>query len=327
MVGSGKRERPSTRENLLASHRSDAVDRELVERSTEGDRKALRRLIERHQPFVFNLAIRMFGTRADAEDATQEVFVKAITSLGTFRYASSFRTWLYRITVNHCVRMRRRTLEKHHTHFEEFFDELADVPDEEPSAALGVTDETVEELRIRCTTGMLMCLDREQRITFILGAVFGVPQEIASEILGVSPGNYRVRLHRARQDLYNWMTSRCGLVEPRNPCRCRRKTNAFVKAGLVDPERLVFNTDYLIRIDALTRHGARQAMERVDDIYERHERLFRDQPFFETRQTIVDDVLGDPTLRDFFDLERRSPAAPSRPSRIPNRSKRPTRKP
>jgi hypothetical protein len=200
------------------------------------------------------------------------------------------------------------------------------VPDEEPNPQLGVTDETIEELRIRCTTGMLMCLDREQRITFILGAVFGVPHGLASEILGISSGNYRVRLHRARQDLYNWMTARCGLIDPANPCRCSRKTSAFVRLGLVDPKKLVFNADYLIRIDALTRHRARETMEAVDALHERHEHIFRDQPFYEARRTIVDDVLGDPTLRGFFDLEGRSAPTVLKAGRLAKGAKRPRSK-
>jgi RNA polymerase sigma factor (sigma-70 family) len=97
--------------SALASAEGDAADRVLVERALEGDRGALRQLVERHQPFVYNIALKMFGRREDAQDLTQEVFVKVITSLKTFRHDSALRTWLYRVTVNHFLKTRRRAME------------------------------------------------------------------------------------------------------------------------------------------------------------------------------------------------------------------------
>lgn len=285
------------KENLLASAEPDALDRALVERAVEGSREALTQLVERHQPFIFNLALKMFGSRADAEDLTQEVLVKVITSLRSFAHASSLRTWLYRVTINHFLNTRRRSRETTVESFSEYFDQVAAIPEEEP---LEIADASIEELRLRCTSGMLLCLDRAQRITFILGAVFGVPQEVAAEMLEVTPGNFRVRLHRAREDLYNWMNARCGLVNAANPCRCRRKTAVLVKQGLVDPKRLEFNADYLVRIDALTRRDSRAAMDRIDDL---NERVFTSHPFAEIDLKLVEAVLDDPTIRTFFSLD------------------------
>jgi DNA-directed RNA polymerase specialized sigma24 family protein len=88
---------------------TDAVDdRELVRFAIDGDKAALTALVRRHQTFVFNVALKMFGDRADAEDLTQEVLVKVVTSLRSFRGDAAFRTWLYRIAVNHFLRTRRR---------------------------------------------------------------------------------------------------------------------------------------------------------------------------------------------------------------------------
>lgn len=286
------------RENVLAAEDGEAIDRALVERAIDGSPAALRAFVERHRDFVFNLALKMFGAHADAEDLTQEVLVKAITALGSFRQDSSTRTWLYRIAVNHFLKTQRRARELTVPDFERYFADIAAVP-EEPEPSLGVTDATVEELRLRCTSGMLLCLDRDQRITFLLGAVFEVPAAVAAEILGITPGHYRVRLHRARRDLASWMNTRCGLVDPANPCSCRGKTAAYVRQGVVDPERLVFRSDHLVRIDALTRRGAGVAMERLDDL---HDRFFRDHPFAVAKGTLVDDVLGDPTVQSFFAL-------------------------
>jgi RNA polymerase sigma-70 factor (ECF subfamily) len=75
-------------------------DIELVSRAEGGDARALQRLFERHYLTVYRLAYRWCGGREDAEDIAQEVFVKLVRKLHTFRQKSSFRTWLYRIVVN-----------------------------------------------------------------------------------------------------------------------------------------------------------------------------------------------------------------------------------
>jgi RNA polymerase sigma factor (sigma-70 family) len=283
--------------NPLTSDDDDATDRALVERAVDGSRDALRLLVERHQPFVYNVAIKMFGRHEDAQDLTQEVFVKVITSLKTFRHDSALRTWLYRVTVNHFLKTKRRAKELLVDDFETYFDSIASIPDEEP-AELAAMESTIEELRLRCTSGMLMCLEREQRITFILG-MFGVSHQVGAEALGISPGNFRVRLHRARQDLNNWMNARCGLVNKANPCRCSKKTAGYVRLGVVDPKRLVFNTDYVLRIESLTKRDAASALQTVEDL---HDRVFATHPLQVGGGRIVDDILGNETLRSFFSL-------------------------
>src|SRR4030095_10490094 len=86
----------------------DKIDADLVKLSIEGDKAALQNLIIRHQLFVYNLALKMTRNVEDAEDLTQEVFVKAITALSRFEGKSQFRTWLYRITVNHFLNTKNR---------------------------------------------------------------------------------------------------------------------------------------------------------------------------------------------------------------------------
>jgi len=281
------------------------VDREdcaLVERAVAGSREALRELVARHQTFIFNVALKMYGSRSDAEDLTQEVLVKVITALRTFRGECAFRTWLYRITVNHFLKAGRRGMEVLVDDFATYFDQIAAVPDAaaEDSDGGALAAGVVEELRIRCTTGMLMCLTREQRLTFILGDIFGVDHRLGAEVLDISPGNFRVRLARARGDLHNWMHRRCGLVNEANPCRCPKKARGYVQRGVVDPDHLVFNTDHLVRIEAVARRGARSAMDRVDDL---HRQVFLDHPYQLSKARIVEEILNDDMVRTFFDLD------------------------
>src|SRR5213080_1847366 len=92
-----------------------SVDAELVEQAKNGDRAALEKLILRHQAWVYNIAVRMVFRPHDAEEVTQEVLVKVITRLSTFRGESTFRTWLYRIAANHVLNMKRRWAETRKT--------------------------------------------------------------------------------------------------------------------------------------------------------------------------------------------------------------------
>src|SRR5260370_6764445 len=91
----------------IAAPATESSDEELVSRAQTGDKDALDKLVRRHQPWVFNISIRMLWHREVAEDATQEILIKVVTKLSTFRGQSQFRTWLYRIAVNHLLNVRK----------------------------------------------------------------------------------------------------------------------------------------------------------------------------------------------------------------------------
>ena len=94
--------------NPFAETTGDPDDGELVKKARDGSREALEELILRHQAWVYNIALRMVFEPHDAEEVTQEVLIKAVTRLGSFKGESRFRTWLYRITANHVLNMKRR---------------------------------------------------------------------------------------------------------------------------------------------------------------------------------------------------------------------------
>jgi uncharacterized protein (TIGR02246 family) len=98
----------------------------------------------------------------------------------------------------------------------------------------------LEEAKIGCTTGLLLCLDREQRLIYILGDIFGVSDRLGAELLDLSRDNFRQKLSRARRDLQSFAQDKCGLINPANSCRCTRKTKAFIEAGYVNPQNLLF---------------------------------------------------------------------------------------
>ena len=109
-------------------------DQDLVRLAKAGGRAALEELVERHQAWIYNLALRMVHRPEDAKDATQEVLIKLFTRLSTFDGRSSLRTWLYRIVINHLLNMKRRRAEAREITFAEYGQALdgtldAELPD------------------------------------------------------------------------------------------------------------------------------------------------------------------------------------------------------
>src|SRR5256886_14969793 len=141
---------------LTDSASTDPEDHALVARAQSGHRDALEALIQRHQAWIYNIAVRMLYHPQDAEDATQEVLIKALTRLSSFEGRSSFRTWLYRLVVNHVLNMRRGRAERPLT-FSEYGRGLDGTPDLDlPDSAAGPDVRLlVDEARIGCTSAML----------------------------------------------------------------------------------------------------------------------------------------------------------------------------
>ena len=284
-------------ENPFQLNYTDQVDTDLVKLAVNGDKKALQNLIVRHQLFIYNLALKMTKSVEDAEDLTQEVFIKAITALAKFEGKSKFKTWLYRITVNHFLNTKKSKAELKTTDFETYFNSIDNIPNHTLTTdEQNLLTDSIEEIRINCTAGMLLCLDREQRMIYILGEMFDIDHNLGSEILGISAGNFRIRLMRARQDLYNWMNERCGLVNKSNPCRCAKKTRAYIEAGFVDPNNLVFNTRHKKKIYEVSEHNALPITNTIEDL---NKNVFQQLPLQEpyTSQKIVEEIFNNDFIK------------------------------
>jgi RNA polymerase sigma factor (sigma-70 family) len=256
---------------------SAAEERGWIDSARAGDLEALDRLLQQHQTWIFNLALRMVWRREVAEDATQEILLKAVTHLGSFEGRSKFSTWLYRIAVNHLLNVRKSEMEERRMTFVDMARSLdecqdSDLPDE---SLLPIGHGLlVEEAKLGCITAMLMCLDRRQRLAFVLGEIFGVTSEEGAEIMEVSPANFRQLLTRARQDLYQFMEDKCGLVNAANPCRCTKKAGAFMRNGWLDPNRLQFTPER----QASVRKLAPARLEELRAAQRAYAEVYRDTP-------------------------------------------------
>lgn len=175
-------------------------DQELVHLAKDGSPAALEELVVRHQAWIYNLALRMVHHPEDAKDATQEVLIKLFTRLSTFDGRSSLRTWLYRIVINHLLNMKRSRAGAREITFAAYGQTLDGTPDAklpDPRAVPVDVQLLVAEARIGCTSGMLLCLDRGQRVIFILGSIFGVSDAVGAELLELSRATFD-RSSRAR---------------------------------------------------------------------------------------------------------------------------------
>jgi RNA polymerase sigma factor (sigma-70 family) len=258
---------------------NDKADEELISLAKDGSKSALENLIKKHQHYIYNVALKFVLSPYDAEDITQEVLIKVITNLANFRGESNFRTWLYRITFNHFLKLKKNNLENYITTFGNYGIELEKMQDEVLSEVEKTEMEAqIEDAKIGCMSGMLLCLDREQRIVYILGEIFSIDHRIGSEMLEISKDNFRQKLTRARKDLYNFMNQKCGLVNTQNPCRCDKKTKSFIKAGWVDKDKLKFNTSYLKLISEIAPVKLTELFEVESNEYQT---LYKTQPFQE----------------------------------------------
>jgi RNA polymerase sigma factor (sigma-70 family) len=264
--------------NPLANDRTPDIDRKLVEHAQGGSREALEQLITRHQRWIYNIVLRMIYLPQDAEDITQEILIKLITKLSTFKGDSRFRTWLYRIVVNHVLNMKRTRGEEIEWTFEKYGSGLSSAPDEElpdPRSMPVDLKLIVDEAMIGCTSGMLLCLSREQRIVYVLGDIFGVTDAVGAELLETSRDAFRQKLSRARRDLHQFMHGQCGLINASDPCRCAKKTQAFISAGYIDKNRLLFAREHITRV----RDVAEKAHEDLEALDAEYAEIHRGHPF------------------------------------------------
>jgi RNA polymerase sigma factor (sigma-70 family) len=257
---------------------STAVDAMLVSRAAGGDGEALEAVLSAIKDDVYRLSVRMLWHPGDAEDATQEILIKVMTRLGGFRGDAAFSTWVYRVAVNHLLTTRQRRAERAAMSFDAFAEDLATGLDEPYEAGAVDAGLLAEEVKVGCTQGMLLCLDRPHRAAYILGEVFGLSGEEAASILQIEPAAYRKRLSRSRARLQGFMRGHCGLLDEANACRCARRVGAAIRHGRLDPDDLLFA------------RGVRDGVRRMDRLHDAAA-VFRSHPELRAPDRVVAVIL------------------------------------
>jgi RNA polymerase sigma-70 factor, ECF subfamily len=177
-------------------------DGELVGRILGGDAEAFAPLVDRYKRTVYNLSYRMLGGACDAEDAAQEVFIRAYTQLGSFERGRKFSTWLLAIASHYCIdQLRRRHIDW--LPVEDILPWVRDADDGPEEAAMKQEgDETAMALLRR--------LPVNYRAITVLRYWHDLPYEEIGRILGLPESTIKIRLHRARKMLAELVGSKEG---------------------------------------------------------------------------------------------------------------------
>jgi RNA polymerase sigma-70 factor (ECF subfamily) len=183
-----------------------ASDEQLLGRFKAGEREALEELFRRYRQPAYRVAVRLLGNEADALDALQEGFVKALTHLDSFQGRSSFKTWLLRVVSNAALdlgrqRGRRETLSLDAPLAADATDARLLTPDD---ASRGLERADLRTLLDQA----LATLSEPQRQTFVLHADAGLSYREVAEATGVSIGTVMSRLFYARQKLRAFLNER-----------------------------------------------------------------------------------------------------------------------
>ncbi|WP_030748914.1 RNA polymerase sigma factor [Streptomyces griseus] len=178
---------------------ADAGDRLLAVRAAEGDEEAFEVLVHRHSPAMMQLAERLMGSQAEAEDAVQDAFVSAWRSLPEYRGEAGFGTWLYRIVTNRCLnllRARRPAAD---------LDAVAEpaAPEHQSSPARAAESHAA----VRDLAHAMESLSAEQKVCWVLREIEGQPYETIAQTVGIRPEAVRARVFRARRMLTEAMAA------------------------------------------------------------------------------------------------------------------------
>lgn len=254
----------------------------LVKKANSGDKKALEKVVIEIKDLIYNLSLKMLLFPEDANDATQEILIKVITHLSTFKGNSQFKTWVYRVATNYLLTQKGKKSKEHAMSFDDYATQI----DTELSDTVNYTQNEgelallEEEVRIGCTQGLLLCLNESDRLVYIMGEILEFNSIEASEILEITPENFRKKLSRSKTKIQNFLSHKCGLVNPDNPCRCNRKIDYLIDSKQLNTNGLLYAKFSNKKLDLSDKLGD---LERTVAIY-------RSAPNFPAPDKILRDI-------------------------------------
>lgn len=192
----------------------DDTEKKLIELSVGGDIEAFETLIQSHQKKVYNIALRMTKNPDDAQELSQDAFVRAFTSISKFRGDSKFSTWMYRITVNVCtdfLRKRNKTISLS-------IEQGAAVGEEERPLQIeedgpGPSELSEKKQLKELVRDAMDSLSDEHREVLVLRDLMDMPYKDIANTLNVNEGTIKSRINRARESLKKIITQRQELFQ------------------------------------------------------------------------------------------------------------------
>jgi RNA polymerase sigma-70 factor (ECF subfamily) len=187
-----------TKESSVADP-EETLDQSLVLQSRNGDAAAFESLIRKHQRMIHSLTYRMTGSLDDADDLTQETFIRAYRQISSYRAASKFSTWLYRIALNACLNLRQRETLRVEVH--KNWTDTNCAPQAAAESAQAGNDLG------RRAHGALLKLPAKQRAAIMLTLYDGLNHAQAAEVLHCSEATVSWRVFAARRKLQRWLAT------------------------------------------------------------------------------------------------------------------------
>lgn len=187
---------------MIRDEKSHRPDEELARLAADGDAAAFDEIYSRHRRFVYNVAVRMTGNQADAEDLTQESFVTVLRRVGSFRGDALFTTWLYRLVSNQVKMHFRYRSSRPETQAND-----GEIPERWPGVARRTdpAEQLIDRLAIEKAVQML---PPGYQAAFILHDFEGYKHEEAARLSGHTAGTSKSQLHKARANLRAVLSSR-----------------------------------------------------------------------------------------------------------------------
>lgn len=185
-----------------AEKRPELGEIDLIRRARLEDTSAYEELVRRYYGKIYGLVYGMLSSREDAEDVTQEVFVKAWKALGHFREQSSFYTWIYRIAINRTVNFRKKRNRRRTVQFEEFDPDIKQAESYKEFSSKGsvLRKMNLGEFQKKMNEALLTLSDKHRAVV-IMHDVQGMPHSEIAGVMGCSEGTVRSRLFYARKKL------------------------------------------------------------------------------------------------------------------------------
>lgn len=171
-------------------------EKDLVVRCQDGDKHAMEALILHYQQWVYNIAYGILGTREDASDMAQEVFLWLWEHIGQFRFRSRFSTWLYRIVTNRCINVKDQKKRRQ--------TDAMEIDDSQPWAPIDTETPEKSVLRLEqreILQKALTELKDDYRQVLVLREMQDLSYEELAEVIGCSVGRVKSKLHEARKAL------------------------------------------------------------------------------------------------------------------------------
>lgn len=185
---------------ICTAMQSAITDNDIIQQVKTGNQQAYAQLVSRYQNYVFTIVSRYLSSREDAEEVSQDIFVKAYRSLGDFRGESKFSTWLYTITTTSCITFLR----KHKLAVQSLDNENVFAHADNIDSGLSA-NHLEQKSRVAMVNQAIRMLSPEDAQVITLFYKGEQSLDEIAQILGQETNTVKVRLHRARQRLKDKM--------------------------------------------------------------------------------------------------------------------------